>query len=152
MTSGSPGHPSALQTGRGEGETINEGEKVNLFRDRRILISDALDAITIFTSPQSISLMLPFLKPLIGIVAHIAILLLCVPILTIFYEKNLYLKSVAATTEEILSIRDKEVQCDFLLCVYFVSVKEQLMWSLKNQVELPLNHPIPWSKGRHISM
>jgi len=43
MTSGSPAHPSALQT-------VGEGGKVNLFRDRRIH-SDALDAITILTSP-----------------------------------------------------------------------------------------------------
>lgn len=40
---------------RGEGETVSEGGKLNLFGDRRIY-SDALDTITILTSPQSISI------------------------------------------------------------------------------------------------
>lgn len=64
---------------------------------------------------------MPFLKLLIGIVAHVAILHLCVPILASFYEKNLYLKSVAGITirkmKEMLSIPDKEEQCNLLLCI-----------------------------------
>lgn len=120
--------------GRGEGETVSEGGKVNLFRDRRIH-SDALDAITTLTSPQSISidfLILPFLKLLIGIVAHIAILHLCLPILANFYEKNLYLKSVAGITKrkmkEILSIPDKEEQCNLLLSIRCISCQSKNNW------------------------
>ena len=100
-----------------------EGGKLNLFRDRRIH-SDALDAITIVTSPQSISidfLILPFLKLLVGI--------LCVPILANFNEKNLYLKSVAGITKrkmkEILSISHKEEQSNFLLCIGCISCQSK---------------------------
>ena len=35
------------------------------------------------------------------------------------------------------------MQSPALYLMHFVSVKEQLMWTLKNQVEPPLNHPIP---------
>ena len=35
------------------------------------------------------------------------------------------------------------MQSPALYLMPFVSVKEQLMWTLKNQVEPPLNHPIP---------
>lgn len=92
---------------------------------------------------------MPFLKLLIGIVAHVAILHLCVPILASFYEKNLYLKSVAGITirkmkENFIYTRQGgTMQSPALYLMHFVSVKEQLMWTLKNQVEPPLNHPIP---------
>lgn len=93
---------------------------------------------------------MPFLKLLIGIVAHVAILHLCVPILASFYEKNLYLKSVAGILNDkknernvIYTRQGGTMQSPALYLMHFVSVKEQLMWTLKNQVEPPLNHPIP---------
>ena len=40
------------------------------------------------------------------------------------------------------------MQSPALYLMHFVSVKEQLMWTLKNQVKPPLNQPIPLSKGK----
>ena len=111
MTSGSPVHSSALQTmGEGKGRLLARGEK-SIFFEIDVSIATCLTSLPFLRLPNLQALLiLPFLKLLIGIVAHIAILHLCVPILANYYEKNLYLKSVAATTKrkmkEILSIPD----------------------------------------------
>ena len=136
MTSGSPAHPSALQTvGEGKGKLLARGETHFFWRStypqRRAWHHYHFNVSSIYKH-WLIILILPFLKLLIGIVAHIAILHLCVPILASFYEKNLYLKSVAGITirkmKEMLSIPDNEVQCNLLLCIWCISCQSKNNW------------------------
>lgn len=84
-----PIHPTDCW--RGEGETVSKGVIVNLFRDWRIH-SNALSQtqLPFFRLPNlKAFLILPFLKLLIGIVAHIAIFHLCVPILANFFMRKI---------------------------------------------------------------